>query len=437
MTAARHNAFISYAWVDNQPFEAGQPGWVSIFVNGLRMHLGRELGRKEQGDRVWLDYEKLRGSDSIKGIIQSELESTHLLVPILSRGYLDSPQCRQELKAFLELHGANSGRIFPVWMEPVYELPPELDALLKYKFWYEDGAHRPRTRWFPGPDPTDRLYRDIQQDMAGDMAARLRELMLDENNGRPRSPQTEATPTRRLRVPDIAWVEVPAGEFVYGEGKQGETRRLDAFWIARYPITNAQYQCFIDDRGYDDERWWTRLKRPELAEPRWPQANRPRTDVDWYEAVAFCRWIGARLGVGADAIRLPTEPEWERVARGTDGRRYPWGNEFQSGLANVDEKNYGGGEWYLEQTTAVGLYPQGGSSAGVEDLSGTVWEWCLNRYEDIDAGTVDDSGASRALRGSSWLDDPDLARADDRHGLQPDFRNDDRGFRVLCSVPIS
>ena len=158
MPAARHNAFISYAWVDNRPFEPAQSGWVSTFVDGLRKHLGRELGRKELGDRVWLDYEKLRGSDSIKGIIQSELESTHLLVPILSRGYLDSPWCRQELKAFLELHGADSGRIFPVWMSPAEVLPPELDALLKYKFWYEDGARKPRTRWFPDRDPTDRDY---------------------------------------------------------------------------------------------------------------------------------------------------------------------------------------------------------------------------------------------------------------------------------------
>jgi len=175
-SVVRHNAFISYAWVDNQPSLQDQVGWVSTFVDGLRKHLGRELGRKVQGDRVWLDYERLRGSDNINGIIRSELESTHLLVPILSRGYLDSPWCRQELETFLGLHGGDSGRIFPVWMSPADDLPPELKALLKYKFWYEDEARKPRTHWFPNPDPTDRHYGDIQQDMARDMVARLAEL---------------------------------------------------------------------------------------------------------------------------------------------------------------------------------------------------------------------------------------------------------------------
>lgn len=176
MPAETYNAFISYAWVDNAPFVEGQPGWVSTFVDRLKKHLARELGRKEQGDRVWLDYERLRGSDNVTAAIRAKLEASHLLVPILSPGYLASPWCRQELETFIGLHGPDCGRIFPVWMSPTPNLPPVLEALLKYKVWYEDNAGKLRTRWFPEIDPTDRAYGRIQEDMARDMARRLSEI---------------------------------------------------------------------------------------------------------------------------------------------------------------------------------------------------------------------------------------------------------------------
>jgi formylglycine-generating enzyme required for sulfatase activity len=245
--------------------------------------------------------------------------------------------------------------------------------------------------------------------------------------------------TRRIRIPDIAWIEIPAGPFIW---QDGEPRELPTFWMAKYPVTNAQYQCFIDDGGYADDRWWRDLKRPEPARPRWPQGNRPRTDVDWYEAVAFCRWLTARLGLPEDSIRLPTDLEWEKAARGEQGLAYPWGAEYRSGFANVDETDrYGidqrkAGPWFLDQTTAVGVYPHGRSPYGVEDLAGTVWEWCLNKRDDVDAVAADTSGAARALRGGFWVSLPRLARADLRFWSRPDDRNVFGGVRLLSSVPI-
>lgn len=106
--------------------------------------------------------------------------------------------------------------------------------------------------------------------------------------------------TRTLRIPDIAWIEIPARDFISGEGDKQATRHLDAFWIARYPITNLQFQTFVDDGGYREDRWWRDLEKPEPEEPRWPQPNRPRTNVDWYEAVAFTRWLTARPCRGHD-----------------------------------------------------------------------------------------------------------------------------------------
>jgi len=234
-------------------------------------------------------------------------------------------------------------------------------------------------------------------------------------------------------LPDIAWVEIPGGSFVY---QRGETRELPTFWIARYPVTNAQYQAFVDDGGYRRSSLWKDLQRPKRKASTWSQPNRPRTDLDWYEALAFTCWLNVRLGLPEGSLRLPTELEWEKAARGEHGRIYPWGAEYRSGYANVDEKNPNVGPWYLDQTTAVGLYPHGCSPYGVDDLSGNVWEWCLNKYDDVAALTPDKSGDRRALRGGSWFLDPDFARAVFRGWVRPEFRDYGGGFRLLSSVPI-
>ncbi|MEW8415572.1 MAG: SUMF1/EgtB/PvdO family nonheme iron enzyme, partial [Candidatus Thiodiazotropha sp.] len=232
-------------------------------------------------------------------------------------------------------------------------------------------------------------------------------------------------------LPDIDWVEIPEGEFIYGEGKKQQTIYLEGFRISRYLITNVQYQSFIDAGGYKEERWWRDLKRPEPEKSRWEQTNRPRTNVDWYEAVAFSRWLAEQL---KQPIHLPTEQEWERAARGTDGRAYPWGDEYLNGYANTKESSNKGE--YLEQTTAVGLYPQGGSPDGVMDLAGTVWDWCLNKYDHPEQIEPDNSGEGRVLRGGSWIDHPENARAASRGRFVPDDRINRWGFRVVWSAPI-
>ena len=202
-------------------------------------------------------------------------------------------------------------------------------------------------------------------------------------------------------------------------------------------MTNLQYQTFSDAGGYRDERWWRELIRPEPVPSRWPQANRPRTNVDWYEAVAFCRWLSAQF---AYEVRLPTEDEWERAARGVDGWQYSWGKAYESGRANIDETaRYGGdrvGDWFLDQTTAVGVYPHGTSREGVLDLSGNVWEWCVNKSDHPDQIQADTSGDSRVLRGGSWNDDAGLARGSRRRRGRPGDRNSGPGFRLVSSAPI-
>lgn len=242
----------------------------------------------------------------------------------------------------------------------------------------------------------------------------------------------------RNGLPDIDWVKIPAGPFKY---QKGEMRDQPDFWVSRFPITNRQFQAFVDAGGYKRAEHWQGLIRPKPEVSKWPQGNRPRTNVDWYEAVAFTRWLTARLRLPKGTIRLPkgtirlpTELEWEKVARGTDGQIYPWDNQYLAGFANIDETYGKNGPWYLTQTTAVGLYPHGCSPYGVEDLAGTVLEWCLNKLNDPEVITTDMSDAPRVMRGGSWGIEGRHASAIIRDGDHPDCRGSYSGFRVVSSA---
>lgn len=142
--------------------------------------------------------------------------------------------------------------------------------------------------------------------------------------------------------------------------------------------------------------------------------------VDWYEALAFCRWLSFKTGVN---INLPTEQQWEKAARGTDGREYPWGVEFESSYCNAD--------FTLGETSAVGIYPQGQAPCGALDMAGNVWEWCLNKYNSSEVIAPDLSGGNRVIRGGSWGDDTDILRCALRYEDRPRYRYYDLGFRLV------
>lgn len=253
--------------------------------------------------------------------------------------------------------------------------------------------------------------------------------------------RADAAAVRVIIGDPFDWCAVPAGEFLYGENKQKLT--LPAFTIAKYPITYSQFQVFIDAKdGFHDSRWWDGLagRSDQPGDQAWGIADHPRERVSWYDAIAFCRWLSFRLGgsydldqVAAWAVRLPTEFEWEKTARGTDGRVYPWGNDFDKNKTNTYESG-------INKTTSVTAYPQGASPYGVLDMAGNVWEWCLTDYDnpflDVTKENVR-SDAPRVLRGGGWYSNDNDARAAARLRYNPNPRYLGQGFRVVCAAPMS
>jgi len=185
----------------------------------------------------------------------------------------------------------------------------------------------------------------------------------------------------------------------------------------RYEISWLENDAF-ENRLPDEER-----KKHQKQNLNWTRKcwNHPRTQVDWYEAVAFCRWLSATLGY---EVRLPTTPEWQKAARGTDGRMYPWGNTFDATKANTSETQ-------IWTTTTVGLFPDGASPYGALDMSGNVFEWMLNEFD----GTIESDLANivePALCGGAYSQFKDDARVTAQADNPPE-KSLNFGFRVLCS----
>jgi formylglycine-generating enzyme required for sulfatase activity len=240
-------------------------------------------------------------------------------------------------------------------------------------------------------------------------------------------------------LPDIDWLLIPnKGEFVYGEGNTERKLRLPTYKISRYPITKAQFQAFIEaNDGFHNPLSWKglaedKVHRSAAGMQQFDFASNPRDNVNWYDAVAFCAWLSARTHT---TISLPTEQQWEKAARGQDGRNYPWGNEYIPGYANIDETHLSAGPSRLMSTSPVGIYPQGKSPYEVMDLSGNVWEWCLNKGNNTE-DTGLDNGQWRVVRGGSWSESRESTCCWSRGGFAPTSRGSGIGFRVVQLVTV-
>lgn len=236
---------------------------------------------------------------------------------------------------------------------------------------------------------------------------------------------------------------VPGGRFLAGgtgchEGNGPFRVELPAFYLGVHPVTNAQYARFLSavKPGEADLERWTKLNRDCFVRAGSDgfgayggKGDHPVVQVSWHGAAAYCEWAG---------LRLPREIEWEKAARGTTGREYPWGNHWDEGRRCRNSSNRGS-----ETTCGVWSHPEGCSPWGHYQMSGNIWEWCSDWFDPDVYGRYSEGnlapplgGGYRVVRGGSWGGDR-AARfrcAARRNRCDPDRRGTGRGFRVARSV---
>jgi formylglycine-generating enzyme required for sulfatase activity len=292
---------------------------------------------------------------------------------------------------------------------------------------------------------------------AGDTLARLGDPRFDENAWH--------LPAEPLR----GFIHIPAGKFIMGTSKEDvgklakkyrvpenyfeneipkHTMELPDYYLARYPVTVAQFKAFVEDKKY----------KPANSESLEGLASQPVRYITWFDAMAYCEWLDdkmktlarsfrggdpreiafwRRLAEGKLKLSLPSEAEWEKAARGTDGREFPWKGEFDANNANV-EMNVG-------RASVVGCFPKGESPYGLQDMSGNVWEWTRSIYKEYPYNPVDgredmnNKKSARVLRGGAFSRDDRGARCAARNGDDPGSGWRYSGFRVVvaASSPIS
>lgn len=232
---------------------------------------------------------------------------------------------------------------------------------------------------------------------------------------------------------------IPSGYFqmgsnVYRDEEPLQKLWLEAFWIDRYPVTNAQWAAFIEEGGYQKENLWVeagrRWKRSKPPHPDEWEAHKidpdhPVRGICWYEALAYSRWARKHL---------LSEAHWEKAAKGTDRRKYPWGDEFDIAKCNTAEAGF-------DTTTSVGHFsPAGDSPYGVADMAGNVREWCIDLYSrypyNVNKAQSLDVDGDRVMRGGAFDHAKWYARVSCRTRLHPHRRRRFRGARVGLVVRI-
>lgn len=269
-------------------------------------------------------------------------------------------------------------------------------------------------------------------------------------------------------IKGVDMIEIPRGEFLMGTSasqveqlakafslarkwrdkgffsrEQPQTRFvLPAFTIAKHPVSVGEYRIFVEEGGYrlsefwPDEGWKWRVSADRNQPDHWDDLRfvehdrQPVVGVCWYEAMAYCRWLSVVAGPG---YRLPTEAEWEKAARGADGRLFPWGSTFHPDLCNMGDGGAG-------RTIVNGAYsPDGDSPYGCADMAGNVSEWTSSLLLPYpfpgDSGHVESERTGEfVLRGGSWRSHVLRVRTAARGMNDPWFSDDDVGFRLARSL---
>jgi formylglycine-generating enzyme required for sulfatase activity len=401
----------------------------------------RELYKKlhvEKWIDRWLDEEKLLPGQDWHIEIEKAVEATDVVVVLLSNQSVSQEgYVQRELKLALDVAEEKpEGAIFIV--------PLRLDecpAPRRLKGWhYVDYFPADRKDW-----AVERLIASLKT------RAEALDLKFEEPAPQKASKPVEKKkpvietpkPAKVNRVDNPAYenkltisngmefMRVPAGKFLMGSNNGADSEKpqhtVDIpydYWMGRFPVTNEQYSLYVKAKGISDPvSNWENKK------------NHPAVNISWDTIMEYCGWLNNLLKAELPSdlvLRLPTEAEWEKAARGTDGREYPWGNEFEKSKCNSKE----GG---IDGTTFIGLYsPQSDSPYGCADMAGNVWEWTHSEnkvypYNAKDGREDEHIGVIRALHGGSFRNLANSAHCSSRNWGNPDLGFRHLGFRMTVS----
>ena len=422
--------FVSHSHADND--------YCRAFVEALRHTLGDD-------DAVWYDEHNL-GWGALRRVIEEELRKCQHFIAILSPAAVASEWVNDEIDAARTLRRKGSIQTIqfvtadpcevPLLLEGYMRIeqaggqpyPPAAAAMRACRVIVGDRVPPPPP---PPPPPPDRLP------PLGPAPPPAKS-----------TPALHLTPTRLhnlgYRGYSIAGVEcivppicpVPGGVFTMGsdtardkEARDSEMPQypvaVDGFAIGQHPVTVAEYACAVranvvrePPKGYPDVDWAKQLTHPD----------HPVVCVSWKDVMTYSNWLAKLTG---QPWRLPSEAEWEKAARGEDGRIYPWGDAFEKSRCNTRESGIG-------TTSAVGIYPTGESPYRAQDMAGNVWEWTSSLYQSYpyrknDGREKPDPTENRVLRGGSWGSIPRGASVSDRF-RRPDNFGDFVGFRLAWAA---
>lgn len=341
---------------------------------------------RRAGWDIWIAPDSIRVGEQWVTAVNRGLEESSIFILVLTPEAAQSSWVRRETDAAIHLEQQGEIRFIPLDVKPTRRPPLwQTYQWVSFEKVYQTGL--------------EQLLRALREEPT--------QILIP--NTAPQAGQIMIWPKDGKEM-----VYVPAGEFLYGDDKQ--KIHLDGFWIDKTPVTNAEYKRFLDANPkhrvpFVNEDWakpynWYEKKRTHPVN----KANHPVVLVSWHDAQAYAKWAEKQL---------VTEQEWEKAARGVDGREYPWGT-WQDGRANTDETK-------IEGTSPVGQFsPQGDSPYGCVDMAGNVWEWVEDWYEE---------DVVRVLRGGSWYNDQTCSRCVVRRRINPGSGNTNWGFRCCFATP--
>ncbi len=235
-------------------------------------------------------------------------------------------------------------------------------------------------------------------------------------------------------APAFTWCDIPGGEVeIQREPRKRVIYYVEPYRISKYPVTNAQFKAFLDDPdGYECDPWWNfapdalawHKAHLQPLDVKHKEDDYPRINVCWYEAVAYCLWLGQRMGL---KIRLPSEQQWLRAARGDQQYTYPWGNRFDKSRCNTKESSNG-------DITPVTKYITGASPFDVHDMAGNVWEWCSTKaFPRPQTGSLLNTSGdiNYVVHGGSFVGTSERARNTFLYKLNAQYRYNTIGFRIV------